>query len=59
VLSVAATILLRHVFADFGTGEISSLGVAVLTLLAIGTLAGLLPAFRAASVNPVQALRNE
>jgi predicted permease len=59
VLSVAATILLRHMFADFGTGEISSLGVAVLTLLAIGTLAGLLPAFRAASVNPVQALRNE
>lgn len=58
-LSVPATILLRHSFAGFGSGEISSLGVAMLILLAIGTLAGLLPAFRAASVNPVQALRNE
>jgi predicted permease len=58
-LSIAAFALVRHEFADFGTGSFSSFGAATMALLLVGALAGLIPAARAASVNPVQALRRE
>jgi predicted permease len=58
-LSFFANTLLRHSFAAFGTGIISSLALAVLSLLIVGVVAALLPALRAASIEPVQALRSE
>ena len=58
-LSLVANALLRQSFAAFGAGILSSLGSAILALLAVGTLAAFLPARRAASIDPVQALRNE
>ena len=59
VLSIIASTLLRQYFAAFGSGVAASLGVAIVALLAVGALAGLIPARRAASINPMQALRNE
>jgi len=58
-LSFMANTLLRHSFAAFGSGILSSLALAILILLIVGALAALLPARRAASVEPVQALRSE
>jgi predicted permease len=58
-ISIAAFALVRHEFAEFGTGSFASFGAAALTLLAVGALAGLIPAARAASVDPVKALRRE
>lgn len=58
-LSGAASAVLRGSFADFGGGVFWSLSVAALVLLAVGVLAGLIPALRAASVDPVKALRME
>lgn len=58
-LSAAAWALLQRMFTDFGPGIFSSLCVAGLALLAVGMLAGLIPALRAASVDPVKALRSE
>ncbi|HUH63616.1 MAG TPA: ABC transporter permease [Terracidiphilus sp.] len=57
--SVTAFALLRHEFADFGAGGLASLGAATIVLLLVSAVAGLVPAARAASVNPVQALRRE
>ncbi len=57
--SAVMTLMLRHVFVDFGAGMLSSLSVATGILMAVGALAGLIPANRAASINPVQALRTE
>lgn len=57
--SVVASVLLRSAFADLGGGTTASLAIAAAAMLAIGTLAGLIPALRAASVNPVIALRSE
>ncbi len=59
VLSVIADTLLRSSFAAFGSGIFASLTVATITLLLVGTIASFLPARRAASIDPVQALRNE
>jgi predicted permease len=59
VLSGAAWALLRNTFADFGGGILSSLGMAALALLIVGALAGVIPALRAASLDPVKALRTE
>ncbi len=59
VVSVAAFALVRHEFADFGMGSFRSFGAATVLLLLVGAVAGLVPAARAASVNPVQALRRE
>jgi len=57
--SFAASMLLRSVFAEFGGGTATSLGVAAAAMLLVGGLAGLIPALRAASVDPVVALRTE
>ncbi len=57
--SLAAFALVRHEFADFGTGSFASFGSAAVVLLLVGALAGLIPAARAASVDPVQTLRRE
>ncbi|HEY6445129.1 MAG TPA: ABC transporter permease [Acidobacteriaceae bacterium] len=58
-LSAAAAAILRKTFADFGGGILASLSLAAVTLLAVGLVAGLIPALRAASVDPVKALRAE
>jgi predicted permease len=59
VLSAMTAQLLRRAFAGLGGGEVSSLGMAALVLVAVGLLAGLIPALRAASIDPVKALRME
>jgi predicted permease len=58
-LSLVAERLLRQSFADFGFGIVPSLILAVLALLAVGVIASLIPAARAAAVDPIQALRTE
>ncbi|HEX4038068.1 MAG TPA: ABC transporter permease [Acidobacteriaceae bacterium] len=59
VLAAAAAALLRHAFAGFGGGVASSLVMAAAVMLAVGVLAGAIPALRAASIDPMQALRME
>jgi predicted permease len=59
VLSAAASAILRRTFTDFGGGVFSSLSLAALALLLVGVLAGLIPALRAANLDPVKALRTE
>jgi putative ABC transport system permease protein len=59
LLATLMTALLRHAFAGFGGGIAQSLIVAAATMLAVGVLAGLIPALRAASIDPMQALRSE
>jgi len=58
-LSFAADRLLRESFPDFGSGIFASLALAVVVLLGVGVLAALVPAGKAASIEPVQALRTE
>jgi predicted permease len=58
-LSFVAFLLLRHEFANIETGSFASFGAATIVLLLLGALAGSIPAARAASINPVQALRRE
>ncbi len=59
VMSFAADKLLRHSFAGFGSGVFASLTLAVVALVVVGALAALLPAGRAATIDPVKALRSE
>jgi predicted permease len=59
VFSIGAYLLLRHVFAGFGSGLMLSMLAATAALFLAGGCAGLPPASRAASVDPMQALRNE
>ncbi len=59
VLSLVANRLLRQSFAAFGSGTIESLALSVVSLLLVGLFAAFLPALRAASIQPVRALRNE
>ena len=58
-MSFFAASMLKQVFTSFGGGVVSSLTVAMAALLLIGGLAGLLPAQRAASIDPAKTLRNE
>jgi predicted permease len=58
-MSIFATAMLKQQFSSFGGGVMSSLGIAMAALLAIGGLAGLFPAQRAASIDPAKTLRNE
>jgi ABC-type antimicrobial peptide transport system permease subunit len=58
-MSFFATSMLKQLFTSFGGGVASSLAVAMAALLAIGGLAGLIPARRAASIDPAQTLRSE
>lgn len=58
-LAYVADRLLRQSFADFGPGTASSLAIASLALLLVGVIAALLPAGRASTINPVEALRTE
>lgn len=58
-LSLLANTLLRQWFADFGSGIVTSLGLAAASLVVVGLIAAMLPALRAASIEPVQALRSE
>jgi len=59
ILSLVADKLLRQSFAVFGSGVVESLALAILSLLIVGMLAAFLPALRAASIQPIKALRNE
>ena len=59
VLSFIACAFLRNLFAAFGAGILSALGAAVVILVIVGVIATVLPAYRAASIQPVEALRNE
>jgi macrolide transport system ATP-binding/permease protein len=59
ILSIGAFAVVRHQFADFGTGSFASFGTAMIVLLLVGLLGGLIPAARAASVDPMKALRTE
>jgi predicted permease len=58
-LSAVASAVLRRTFVDFGGGIFSSISLAAIVLLAVGLVAGLIPALRAASVDPIKALRTE
>jgi len=57
--SATASAALRKSFAEFGGGIFWSLLLSGVTLLVVGALAGLIPALRAASVDPAKALRAE
>ncbi|MGB7134535.1 MAG: ABC transporter permease [Acidobacteriaceae bacterium] len=59
VTAAAAAVLLRHAFAGFGGGIAPSLALAAAVMLVVGVLAGVVPALRAASIDPMQALRME
>jgi predicted permease len=58
-LSLVAERLLRQSFVGFGSGVVASLAMAGLALLVVGMIGAFLPALRAASIDPIQALRNE
>jgi ABC-type antimicrobial peptide transport system permease subunit len=59
VLAAAVAVLLRHAFTGFGGGIAPSLVAAAAVMLAVGVLAGVIPAVRAASIDPMRALRSE
>ena len=59
VLSVAATDLLQHFFSGMESGFAMSLSLSAIMLALAGAVASAIPAARAASINPIRALRNE
>jgi predicted permease len=58
-LSFVTVVVLRSAFTAFGSGILPSLGGAILTLFTVGAIAAWLPARRACSIQPVEALRIE
>ena len=58
-MSFFAASMLKQVFTSFGGAVVSSLIVAMAALITIGGLAGLVPARRAASIDPAKTLRSE
>ncbi len=58
-LSLGAAAILQHLFSAISSGIPISLLFASLALMIAGCLAAMIPAARAASINPIRALRNE
>jgi predicted permease len=58
-LSFVTVAVLRNAFTAFGAGILPSLFAAITALFAVGAIAAWLPARRACSIQPVEALRNE
>jgi predicted permease len=58
-LALGASYLARKLLYGAGTMDISALGFAVFVLATAGLLATLVPAHRAASIDPIRALRSE
>jgi predicted permease len=58
-LSFVTVVVLRSAFTAFESGILPSLGGAILTLFTVGAIAAWLPARRACSIQPVEALRIE
>jgi predicted permease len=58
-LSFVTVAVLRNAFTAFGAGVLPSLGAAIVALFTVGAIAAWLPAHRACSIQPVEALRNE
>jgi predicted permease len=59
VLSFVTVAVLRHAFTAFGAGILPSLGAAIVALFFVGAIAAWVPARRATSIQPIEALRNE
>jgi len=57
VFSLLFCLILNHIFVAFGSGILPSFSAAGLIILIAGALAGLIPARRAASLDPMSALR--
>jgi ABC-type antimicrobial peptide transport system permease subunit len=59
VLSFVTVAVLRNAFTAFGAGILPSLGAAIVALFFVGAIAAWVPARRATSIQPIEALRNE
>jgi predicted permease len=58
-LSLVTVAVLRNAFTAFGAGILPSLGAAIVALFIVGAIAAWVPARRACSIQPIEALRNE